>query len=185
MLLSPLSFPGLPQADVSRFVHVSSVAVYGNLKQLPANEKTPCKPQSVYGDTKLAGEAAVRKFWEETGFPVVIIRPAWVYGAYCPRTLKIYRALRKGRFVTIGNGENLRHPLYIADMIEALRLAMEAESAVGELFIILEPCLQHSFITVANPFLPGEGGVHENNVWFSFSGMKVGRIFYFNSHLFN
>ena len=36
----------------------------------------------------------------------------------------------------IGNGENLRHPIYIADMLEAFQLAMEADSAVGELFII-------------------------------------------------
>jgi nucleoside-diphosphate-sugar epimerase len=124
------------RSRVRRFVHVSSVGAYGNLKQLPANEETICEPQSIYGETKVAGETEVRKFSEETGFPVVIIRPAWVYGPYCPRTLKIYKALRKGRFIMIGNGENLRHPLYISDMIEAFRLAMEVDSAVGELFVI-------------------------------------------------
>ncbi len=124
------------QNGIRRFVHVSSVGVYGDLKQWPANEESPCKPQSIYGETKLAGETEVHKFSQEMGFPVVIIRPAWVYGPYCPRTLKLYRTLRKGRFMMIGNGENLRHPIYISDMLEALRLAMEAESAVGELFII-------------------------------------------------
>jgi nucleoside-diphosphate-sugar epimerase len=124
------------QSGVQRFVHVSSVGVYGNLKKWPAKEETPCVPQSIYGETKLAGEMEVRKFSEETGFPVVIIRPAWVYGPYCPRTLKIYRSLRKGRFIMIGNGENLRHPIYISDMLEAFRLAMKADSAVGESFII-------------------------------------------------
>lgn len=124
------------QSGVQRFVHVSSVGLYGNLKQLPANEETPCHPQSIYGETKLAGEGEIRKFGEKTGFPVVIIRPAWVFGPYCPRTLKIYRALRKGRFIMIGSGENLRHPLYILDMLEAFRLSMEVDSAVGEVFII-------------------------------------------------
>jgi len=124
------------QSEVRRFVHVSSVGVYGNLRQLPANEETTCKPQSIYGVTKLAGEAEVRKFSKETGFPVVIIRPAWVYGPYCPRTLKIYKALQKGRFIMIGNGKNLRHPLYISDMVEAFQLVMEANTAVGESFII-------------------------------------------------
>ena len=124
------------QSGARRFIHVSSVGVYGNLKQLPANEETTCKPQSIYGVTKLAGEAEVRKFSKETGFPVVIIRPAWVYGPYCPRTLKIYKALRKGRFVMIGNGKNLRHPLYISDMVEAFQLVMEDNAAVGESFII-------------------------------------------------
>jgi len=127
------------RSNVQRFVHVSSVGVYGNLKQWPANEESPCEPQSIYGETKLAGETEVHKFSQETGFPVVIIRPAWVYGPYCPRTLKIYKALRKGRFITIGNGQNLRHPIHISDMVESFRLAMEVPSAVGELFIIAGP----------------------------------------------
>lgn len=124
------------QCGARRFIHVSSVGVYGNLRQLPANEETSCKPQSIYGVTKLAGESEVRKFSQQTGFPVVIIRPAWVYGPYCPRTLKIYKALHRGQFIMIGNGKNLRHPLYISDMVEAFQLAMKADTAIGESFII-------------------------------------------------
>jgi nucleoside-diphosphate-sugar epimerase len=121
---------------VQRFVHVSSVGIYGNLEKLPADEQTPCNPQSIYGETKLAGEIEVMKFSKETGFPVVILRPAWVYGPFCPRTLKLYKALRKKRFIWIGNGENFRHPLYISDMLSAFMLAMESQSAPGETFII-------------------------------------------------
>jgi nucleoside-diphosphate-sugar epimerase len=112
------------------------VGVYGPLQTWPANEETVCKPQSIYGETKLAGEVEVRKFGEATGFPVVILRPAWVYGPGCPRTLKIYKTLRKGRFVMIGKGQNLRHPIYISDMLFALHLSMDCEPAVGETFII-------------------------------------------------
>ena len=36
----------------------------------------------------------------------------------------------------IGNGNNFRHPIYIQDLLSAFKLAMEAESAVGETFII-------------------------------------------------
>jgi len=36
----------------------------------------------------------------------------------------------------IGNCNNLRHPLYIADMLEAFRLAMSTDSAAGDLFLI-------------------------------------------------
>jgi nucleoside-diphosphate-sugar epimerase len=124
------------KSEIKRFVHVSSVGVYGNLEHLPADEETPCKPQSIYGETKLAGEAEVLKFSERTGLPAVILRPAWVYGPHCPRTQKLYNALHKGRFFVIGKGMNLRHPLYISDMTEAFRLAMEVDSALGEVFII-------------------------------------------------
>ncbi|NIS75872.1 MAG: NAD-dependent epimerase/dehydratase family protein [Deltaproteobacteria bacterium] len=121
---------------VKRFVHVSSVGIYGNLKRWPADEVAPFEPQSIYGETKLAGELEAQRFGQEMNFPVVIIRPAWVYGPGCPRTLKIYRALRKGRFIMIGRGNNLRHPIYISDLLDAFLLSMELESAIGEVFII-------------------------------------------------
>jgi dihydroflavonol-4-reductase len=137
------SLPDLLEAarsnGVQRFVHCSSVGVFGNLSQWPAGEESPCRPQSIYGETKLAGENEVRKFYERTGFPVVIIRPAWVYGPGCPRTRKLYNALAKRRFFMIGKGENMRHPIFISDMTAAFSLAMKSEEAIGELFIIAGP----------------------------------------------
>jgi nucleoside-diphosphate-sugar epimerase len=115
---------------------VSSVGAYGDLKAWPANEETSCKPQSIYGETKLAGEAEVQEFYKETGFPVVLIRPAWVFGPGCPRTLKLYKTLHKGKFIMIGKGENLRHPIYITDMMDAFCMAMEHEKAIGKIFVI-------------------------------------------------
>jgi nucleoside-diphosphate-sugar epimerase len=124
------------RSAVQRFIHVSSVGAYGNPEVLPANEETPCNPQNIYGKTKIAGEAEVRRFSKETGFPIVIIRPAWVYGPGCPRTLKLYKALREGKFIMIGKGMNLRHPIYISDMLDAFDLAIHEEAALGELFVI-------------------------------------------------
>ena len=124
------------ERGVRRFVHTSTVGMYGNLKTWPADEEYLCRPQSIYGETKLAGEKAILSYVQATGFPVVILRPAWVYGPGCPRTRKIYRTLKKGRFVMIGPGDNLRHPLYIRDMIEAFRLAMDREEAVGQVLLV-------------------------------------------------
>ena len=124
------------ERGVRRFVHTSTVGMYGNLKTWPADEGTLCRPQSIYGETKLAGEKAILDYVQTTGFPVVILRPAWVYGPGCPRTRKIYRTLKKGRFVMIGRGDNLRHPLFIQDLIEAFRLARDREEAVGQVLLV-------------------------------------------------
>jgi nucleoside-diphosphate-sugar epimerase len=124
------------QKGVQRFIHVSSVGVYGKLNQLPADENTSCYPQSIYGETKLTGENEVIRYQQETEFPVVILRPAWVYGTYCPRTLKLCKALSRGRFIKIGRCENYRHPIYIKDMIKAFMLAMESQRAIGETIIV-------------------------------------------------
>lgn len=124
------------QCGVRRFVHVSSVGTYGNLAQWPANEDSETHPQSIYGETKLAGEEQVAEYSANNDFDTVILRPAWVYGKGCPRTLKLYRALKKRQFVIIGDGNNMRHPIYIDDAVEALRLAMEEDTAIGKLMIL-------------------------------------------------
>jgi nucleoside-diphosphate-sugar epimerase len=134
------SLPALLQlaraAGVSRCVHTSSVGVYGDVGSNPANEATLPQPQSLYGATKLAGERAVLEFGRAHGFEVVVLRPAWVYGPGCPRTARLCRALRQRRFLMIGAGRNLRHPVYIEDMIEACRLAAVERDAAGEVLII-------------------------------------------------
>jgi nucleoside-diphosphate-sugar epimerase len=126
-------------SGVSRFIHISSVGAYGCLGKTTADEATVCHPQSIYGETKLAGEKLVLDYTRQTHFPVVILRPAWVYGRFCPRTLKLYRMIRKKRFVMIGNGNNLRHPVYILDFCRAVELAMERNEPVGGVFIIAGP----------------------------------------------
>jgi nucleoside-diphosphate-sugar epimerase len=124
------------QAGVSRFVHTSSVGVFGDVGAAPATEDTPPRPQSIYGETKLAGERAALEYGRAHGLDVVALRPAWVYGPGCPRTSKLCRALRKRRFVMIGAGRNLRHPVYIDDMIGAFRLAAMHPAAIGQTYII-------------------------------------------------
>lgn len=119
-------------AGVKRCIHTSSVGVYGEVGTEPADERTTPDPQSIYGRTKLAGERAALGFARSTGFSVVVIRPAWVFGPGCPRTQKICDALRTRRFLMIGSGNNLRHPVYIDDMTEAFRLAAREPDANGQ-----------------------------------------------------
>jgi nucleoside-diphosphate-sugar epimerase len=124
------------QSGAKRFVHCSSVGVIGDVDHPPADETTACRPVNIYGQTKLEGEQAALEFSRRTGFPVVVARPAWVYGPRCPRTAKLMRMLSKGRFVYFGSGDNLRHPVYIRDAVDGLELCAGVEQATGEIFII-------------------------------------------------
>lgn len=121
---------------IKRFVHCSSVGVYGKLQQLPANEETPCHPDILYERTKLGGEQVVRQCFHGLGLPVVILRPAWVYGPRCQRTLKLFRTIKKKRFLMVGGGNNYRHPVYITDMLQAFESAAQKDNLAGETFII-------------------------------------------------
>jgi nucleoside-diphosphate-sugar epimerase len=123
-------------SGVARFVHCSSVGVHGEITDPPANEDSPCHPDLVYERSKLEGEKSVRDYAHETGYPVVVLRPTWVYGPGCPRTEKLFRTIKKGRFFFVGNGNALRHCVYITDMIEAFNLCVQNENALGKIFII-------------------------------------------------
>lgn len=123
------------RAGVRRVVHCSSVGVFGDVQGPPADEETPCNPTNIYELTKLAGERAALRYARELGLVVVAARPAWVYGPRCPRTRKLLRAIKRGRFVILGDGRNLRHPIYVADVVAGLeRCAVAGQQ--GETYIL-------------------------------------------------
>lgn len=124
------------KAGVKRFVHCSSVGVIGDVENPPADETTECNPTNIYERTKLEGEKEALTYFERTGFPVVVMRPAWVYGPRCPRTAKLMRTISKGRFFFFGDGHNMRHPVYISDTVKALELCASMDGINGEIFII-------------------------------------------------
>lgn len=127
------------EAGIPRFVHCSSVGVYGDIKNPPADETSDCHPDVVYEKSKLAGEKALIAYSQTNNYPTIVIRPAWVYGPRCPRTEKLFRAIKNRRFFYVGDGRTLRHPVYITDMLLGFMDAAEYEPQQGEIFIIAGP----------------------------------------------
>lgn len=124
------------EAGASRFVHVSTTGVHGNVENPPANEDAPIRVADIYQKTKWEGEEALTRVSKETGLPVTIIRPAGVYGPGDTRLLKLFRLVARGRFVMLGDGKTLFHPVYVSDLVRGLLLAADSPSAVGRTYII-------------------------------------------------
>ncbi len=127
------------QNQVGRFVLCSSVGVFGPQDQLPVDENTPCQPNIIYEKSKLAGEQKVLAYAKETGFAVVVVRPAWVYGPGCQRTGRLIRSIQKKRFFFVGNGKTMRHPIYVGDVLEGFNEVATNPKALGDTFIIAGP----------------------------------------------
>jgi nucleoside-diphosphate-sugar epimerase len=114
---------------VERFVHCSTVGVLGDVREIPATERTPFHPMDVYHETKLAGELAVLEFGSKLpkgGMVVTVNRPAMVYGPGDLRMLKLFKAILSRKFVMIGSGRTLAHLGYIDDQVESFLLCAVA-----------------------------------------------------------
>lgn len=113
------------EAGVKRFVHCSTVGVYGDVKEIPCTEKSPYNPMDEYHRTKLEGELAVLDYARtlaHDGMIVTVNRPAMVYGPGDVRMMKLFTTIASGKFRMIGSGEVLAHLGYIDDQTDSFLL---------------------------------------------------------------
>jgi nucleoside-diphosphate-sugar epimerase len=123
-------------AGVERFIHCSTIGVHGNIKNGPANEEYPFAPGDDYQDSKAQAERLVLEYMREGKIPIVVFRPAGIYGPGDVRFLKLFKAIQNRRFVMIGSGEVLYHLVYIDDLIDGIISCATQEDAVGNVYIL-------------------------------------------------
>ena len=126
-------------AEVPRFVHVSSSEVYGPALWAPMAEEHPTSPCTVYGAAKLAGESYARAFSRTYRYPTVIVRPFNTYGPrshhegdsgeVIPRFL--LRCLARRPMVVFGDGRQTRDFTFVEDTARGILLAGTVDAAVG------------------------------------------------------
>lgn len=122
------------RAGVQRFVHVSTIGVYGLLQTSPATEEHPKNPLRPYAVAKLAAE---EKLWEyhRAGLNVVVLRPTAIVGERDRTITKRLVQLARRRFVPlIGDGRSHVSFVYVKDLTRAMILASQSERAVGRAY---------------------------------------------------
>jgi nucleoside-diphosphate-sugar epimerase len=119
---------------VRRFVHGSTIGVYGAALAGEIDEQSTVRPDNIYGVTKLEGERIALSFRDK--LPVTVVRISETYGPGDHRLIKLFKAIKKNAFFIIGAGTNKHHPIYIDDLTDALLLAALAETAEGQVFVL-------------------------------------------------
>lgn len=127
------------QRSVERFVYCGTIGIFGHRFDGVANEESPKRPGNIYEKTKLAAEQLALRFYAETSLPVVVLRPADVYGPRDQRLKKLYKLIAATKFPLFGSGSGRRHMVYIDDVVTAFETACEVDSAVGKTFIVAGP----------------------------------------------
>ena len=118
------------EAGVRRVVFISSTAVYGVPDVHPIAEDAPLAGVGHYGQSKIDAEELCRAFGRR-GLETVIIRPKTFVG---PERLGVFEILfdwiREGlRIYILGRGHNRYQLLAVADLVDAVVRAAEADVA--------------------------------------------------------
>jgi UDP-glucose 4-epimerase len=118
------------EAGSTRFIFLSSAAVYGNPVRLPVGEDHPRGPLCPYGLSKLAAMTYVDHYRVHRNLPAVTLIPANVYG---PRqetgtdgavvSSFMSSVIRGDPLPVEGDGGQTRDFVYIGDLVEAVWLA--------------------------------------------------------------
>lgn len=109
---------------VDRFVHLSSVVVYGYEDRSTQDEDAPLRTIGIpYLDTKSSSDRIARRRG------AVVIRPGDVYGpGSVPWTVRPLELARTGRLAIPSPGTQRMLPVYVDDLVEAALLgALEGE----------------------------------------------------------
>ena len=130
------------QIGISKFVHVSTDEVYGELDFDPTiffTEETPIQPNSPYSASKASSDLLVRAYHETYGLPVNITRCSNNYGPYhFPEKLiplTISRVLNDQNVPVYGDGKNIRDWLHVIDHCTAIDLVLH-KGINGEVYNI-------------------------------------------------
>ena len=119
---------------VDRFVLCSSVDVYGPRGSGIISEETAFAPETVYGASKVAAEAAMTGYVREHGIDAVALRFSWIYGPgrRTPTTLeRLIRAGLAGEAVTLDDSASDRtHYLFIEDAVAGVLAAAAAPAGL-------------------------------------------------------
>lgn len=132
------SIPG----DLTRYVFMSSVAAYGD--GLNHSEDDPLASDihaDPYVRNKASSERALFRMYHESRFPLVTIRPPFVYGPDNPfyREAFFWDRLKHDRPIIIpGDGNRLMQFVYVNDLAEACFAALEKHTAPGRAFNVAD-----------------------------------------------
>jgi nucleoside-diphosphate-sugar epimerase len=127
------------RAGVARFVHLSSVMVYGFRYPCLVDEDGPMRGEgSPYCTTKIESERVALGSDEPGRMRVTALRPGDVYGPGCrPWVVLPLEYMRAGQFVLPARGRGILNHLHVDNLVDAIFLCLERDVG-GEAFNVTD-----------------------------------------------
>ncbi len=138
-----------------RFVFVSSLSIYGAIREQPVRKATQDnpwvyapildsdtpQPNTAYGESKLKAEQYLATL---KNFPYTILRPTGVYGPRERDYFMMAQSIKQHVDFAVGYKPQEITFVYVMDVVQAVFLAMDAPNAVGKGYFLSDGQIYNS-----------------------------------------
>lgn len=133
------------ERDIKKVIYYSTVAVYGH-QDHPCDETAEYRPNTIYGDSKLAGEKVIGKWFEKDSTQeVVFLRPTIIYGPNnFANMYKLINTQYNRPFVMVGRGEHIKSIVSLENLVDMTYFIMERMKPGIQAF----NCIDKPYITL-------------------------------------
>jgi UDP-glucose 4-epimerase len=129
------------RAGVRQFIFVSTVLVHGrsNDGRAPFSEKDVLTPRGLYGLSKAAAEAGLRKLAQECDMRITVIRPPLVYGAGAKGNFAaLVKSVRRGIPLPLAAIRNHRAFLSVENLASFISRRLSTPDGKFEVFLVAD-----------------------------------------------
>jgi nucleoside-diphosphate-sugar epimerase len=126
---------------LGRFVLVSTLGVYAARHHFGTDETEPLPESHIdgYTQSKVEAERLALEYHRRQQVPVTVLRPGFIYGPRDRSVLpRIVTRLRERSVIYIARGRYALNTTYVANLVDAILLAVDHSAAVGEVFNITD-----------------------------------------------
>ncbi len=154
-------------AAVSRFVHLSSIAVFGLAASGEVTDQSPRRHSGdPYCDTKLDAEELVLRAQREGRLAITILRPSAVYGPGSTHWSVVpIKRIKKGKMFLFNGGKGLLNYVYIDNLVDAIILAAGDDRAAGEAFVVNDGATTWRQFSGAYARMAGKNNIRSVPLW--------------------
>lgn len=134
------------------WVHVSSVGVYGQIREGVVREETPFAPVGQYEITKAEGDMLVKQFCLANNINYTILRPSNVFGVGMPNQSLVHLILmiKKNLFFYIGKntGNITMNYIPVEDVANLIVLCLNNSRSTNQEFNISDQLFLNDFVEI-------------------------------------
>ena len=127
----------LNPAQLYKFVHFSSLGVYEARHHYQTDESTPPPDQHFdgYTQSKMESEKLALQYHKDKGYPIVVLRPGFIYGPRDRTVLpRLMEKLKTKEVKYIGSSSYAMNNIFVGNLVQAAFLALDNPNAVGQVF---------------------------------------------------